>query len=1153
MAHKSKRSKNRRSNNSIVSQPQEAVETGHRIVLTRGDELIAVGDARRSFQQELERAVSGQVSISDYTAAKAFAASATAHACIEKRAAFTSSIPLKVVDANGNDVSNSPLSYFLSSASIVQGLALRSSLIWGRTYLRKRRNQAGWPTGLEWVNPIQVREIADSNGNVESYDITPITAWGMGAHERVPANEVIYWQMFDTDPMGNGMSKFEAAWRSVSVEQGIATHAAAFFVNSAQPDGFLTFDIPLSDAQLKEARDAWRKEFKGSKNAHKTSVMPGGARWNPVTVSPKDLAMGELDDKQAKKICAVIDVDPTMVGLEPTTDPLGASSTYQAVEVAHIRNVTLPFMRMYLLQALNDQWAHTDFDRPDYTLIVDEANIAAFNDANLLRADTAANLSQASVSDFDESRSWLGLPARGADYIKRDPTHPGKLFLDGASPLNEYRRMVGLPPLMGGDVLLIGGQLVPLTRLMEVSNKQANTIGQFAMSPFGAMPFTKPNDGLPKPEPAISVTKPEPLALPEPGGSTRGSSQGAPEAYAILSLSNNPWLMAYQSVLRQNMPDWDGIRWTPPSEFHISLVYSKLISDAQLQRVIGSIEGRVPWELELKTLPLSSFEGDGQTKPLIIPVELNEELRTLQYMLAQKVKATGAPLSEFSDPEAYKPHITLAYITFDVDIPTIDLTETLIARDIVFSRGTHQTVELVPLLNPMLPGGKMGNPEPMPGGEIKPAVGIPIEELTAALTDPSRRGAVPLSLSLSFAENAFVRYCRRALSESLTGQGINAAWVSEDEWRMTLAQSARWTPAAASALIRAANFRDTRPLDFKTSGFVRQGDSIYLKLDGDAAAMRQSARLDLEGADLSPDDLAGDGILICTAAGDYTLPEAESYPLVGNTVVLSKGGDRLHTWTLQGSSPARSKELQSWELVIRRKGRDHAFEPDVLRASDVAAFVTDTLAAGVEIDDVFELAAAMLRGQYTWRAYPETRTDFIRELMDLFKAGQANEINRRNFAARLRALLRRFGLLAFHDGLAEAGQDRESLSMDELKTFRAWQDEQSGYVTNLGQEIFREGISELEAANKVYMWTDVSLGRIKVLGVIAGGDPMMRRVLGQVESGHCPECARLADQVHKASEWHKRDLLIGSSKCSCKQGCHCSFEVTDQDEQGDWL
>ena len=1081
--------------NRLRRQSSLAVEPSHAVYYTRGDNLLSPGEYRRSFESDLQRAMSGSVSVSDDTAANAYGISATANACTEKRATMTAGIPAKVVDAQGDDLEDTELSYFVSNAAYTFAMCARSALIYGRVYLRKRYNGEGYPTGLEYIDPMRVREMPDQDGTLSAYGIRQIAYWGMGAEEEVPAKEVIYFQMFDPDPSGNGLSKFEAAFRSLSVEGGIATHAAAFFLNRAAIDGMLTFDRALTDAERKQAEETWR-QFKGAKNAHRTAVMPGGATWTAITAPPKDLAMGELDDKQVKKICAVFEVDPTLIGLEATSDPLGASSTFEAVEIAHIRNVAIPFLTMYVLPALNDQWARTDFSQP-LTLAIDEANIAAYADANLLKADTAVSLSDAVILDYNESRELLGQPER-ADYIKRNPKDASILWADGAIEMNEYRWLMGLPKVAGGDVRIISGQLVPTSRLIEVANKMADSIGQ-AQSPFGSF-----SSGYTEP---VSISKPDvptPPELPAPVASepVRAVSEG----YAILSLANDGQIKQLQDEIKSQLSSSNGIEWTPPEEFHITLVYADPIDDRQLQRVIGAIENNPPSQMKLDVVALSSFDGDGTVKPLILEIKLSDELKALQTELAVRVKATGAKLSEYSEPNAYKPHITLAYVPSDMSNPELPSEIIVTPSEVIFSRDDYKPIETI--------------------------------ELVPSIPVAASRSAQPLELALTFAGNAFIRYCRRALSEALTAQGVDAQWVSEDDWRLTLARADQWTPAAASNIIKASNYADTRPLDFTTDGFRMDGNTVYLTITGDLTGLQRSAGLDFEGANLKPLDADFSGVELCRLDGAPDLPKAEVYPLVGATVALLKGSDPLHSWTLSGVSAARSKELANWRSVAA-KGKD--FAPDVLRGSDVAAFIADTLEAGVDVDDVFEMARDMERGLLTWRAYPETRDMFVSEVTTILFAGQSNDLDRRNFSARMRTLIRKAGLQAFRDGFNAGGVDPESFDADQLAAFRRWQDETSGYITHLGAEMFKgEGLTEAQIEPRASLWANKSLTSVYYLGLnFAAADKPFTWKLGGTKD-HCATCLSNHGQTKTMKQWMEAGLPqshaldCGGWNCLCK-------------------
>lgn len=263
-------------------------------------------------------------------------------------------------------------------------------------------------------------------------------------------------------------------------------------------------------------------------------------------------------------------------------------------------------------------------------------------------------------------------------------------------------------------------------------------------------------------------------------------------------------------------------------------------------------------------------------------------------------------------------------------------------------------------------------------------------------------------------------------------------------------------------------------------------------------------------------------------------------------------------------------ELRAWERKALKNWKA-PFEPLHLKGF-VGSFVQELIAESAgDVDGIkaaFTQARDLLADNAKWsderlniayetlrsfKAYSDTREQFIDEMVKVIGAGQADETTRRKFAGEMRAALRRYGLLAFRDGMEEVGYSPESLSQKELKRFRDWQDEQSGYVTNLGAEVFKVGITENEVALRARMWANNSLQAIRLQGVTAGkGTQRLMWRLGEVEN-HCPDCLVLDGQVHTADEWDAKGIRPGNGRTVCKQGCDCHMELTDADVKGAWL
>lgn len=926
---------------------QSATSAGkYRVLYTSGDELLTPAAYRSTFEQMLERSFQGRVSVNDSALAKAIAVSATAYAAVEYTANVTAGIPLSVQSPDGDELTMTPLDYFAKQGSSTVHDIVFSLLVWGRCYLLKQYNRAGFPTGLKWLNPQDVRERTDNaTGQVLYYEV-----FNGFKRENVEPGKIVYISMFDVRGDGNGLSKLEVAWRAVGIEQGLSTYAAAFFVNSARPDGMLTFDNPLTDTQFEEAKRQWQ-QFKGSGNAHKTAVMPGGARWTPIQSAPADLSMSELRQEERKDIAAVFGVDLTLIGLEGVADPLSANSTYSSKEINHLRNTVLPRLRMTILPALNEQWAHADFyPRDHYTFVVEDNDIPALADANLARSETVISLTDSGVVDFAEGRDVLGYAPR-KNYMLRKPDDALALFSTGGITLNELRMFTGVKgddaqyndP--NGEVVLINGQLYPVSRLLEIATKNADMIGTPPPSAFGGF--------------------------------------GAP---------------------------------TPPS----------LPSDPQ-----------------------------------------------------PPTPALPAPLSPQDAPESQ---------------PATD------------------------------------------GGAI-----------------PTQRAAAPMELAVSLSGHQFVTYARRVLSEHLTEQGVtNVSWVSPDEWRLTLARVDGQAPAAAARLLRAADYDDGRKVDVSAQGYAYVDGAIYLRVEENDAltALRKSAAMDMQPFGNVASDV--NGVLLCRVAEpvDVDSVPAERYPLVLAGVSVVYGGDVRHTWALRGADTAQLRELKNWRMVAQRTPkRALTFVVDTLRDHPAIVFTRDALEAGVDVDEVFDTAEAILRGDIVWRSYATTSANFVEAMRELFTQAYDETISRRAFAAQLRARLRRFGLQAFIDGLSDGRERPESLSPDELTIFRVWERETSDYITNVGESLYKGSGTDMMAVDtRAEMWARKSLNDVYYAGLRFAQPAKMATWKYTPEKDHCDDCAGRNNQTRTIDEWGKvgyptdRRLSCGGWQCGC-------FLVDEQGER----
>lgn len=146
-----------------------------------------------------------------------------------------------------------------------------------------------------------------------------------------------------------------------------------------------------------------------------------------------------------------------------------------------------------------------------------------------------------------------------------------------------------------------------------------------------------------------------------------------PKAYVIIPFFNNEKLTALQDYLKQRFAggkSYEYIQWQDPATFHVTLCYHSDIEDAELEQAV--IKGFQQFEITAHRENHNGidvfFTEDGRA--LYANIAESEELRALQAAVYAAFPEIG--LSTFSNPDEWIPHITMAYLPDDFEIPPSD-------------------------------------------------------------------------------------------------------------------------------------------------------------------------------------------------------------------------------------------------------------------------------------------------------------------------------------------------------------------------------------------------------------------------------------------------------------------------------------------------
>lgn len=236
-------------------------------------------------------------------------------------------------------------------------------------------------------------------------------------------------------------------------------------------------------------------------------------------------------------------------------------------------------------------------------------------------------------------------------------------------------------------------------------------------------------------------------------------------------------------------------------------------------------------------------------------------------------------------------------------------------------------------------------------------------------------------------------------------------------------------------------------------------------------------------------------------------------------------------------------ELDAWE---RKATKGNALKSFVTEHTDkpMEAFIRaelEAIGAGAEkalVRAVFDDARYALGDWSAVKGYEDIAAGFSDAVAGLIGGANDGDAGRPEFAGGMRSALRRYGLQAYRAGMQAGGYDPESFSRSDLDTFRNWQAKQSGYVTGIGGQLYKDDQTP-NPDDRSDMWQRKSLNSIYFEGLnVAAPDLPMTWNLGATEQ-HCPSCAGNAGQTKSVAEWMAQGLPqsdaldCGGFKCDC--------------------
>lgn len=223
-----------------------------------------------------------------------------------------------------------------------------------------------------------------------------------------------------TGASNQGRSKLKSIRREIEQYIAIATNNLALLDNGMRPSG--TIETPegesLTDEQFESLREQVVNFYSGGANAGNVLILENGLKFNPVSVSIKDMDFPELTRKTTITIFNRYKVPLPLVTPENMT-----LANMETAKLSLYDNAVLP-MSARLFREI------TNFMRPRFDVDKDEVIVADMDQISALQ-------------------------------IRRNQELKLKSELDVLTT-DEMREEIGRDPVKGGDVVYISNSLVPI-------------------------------------------------------------------------------------------------------------------------------------------------------------------------------------------------------------------------------------------------------------------------------------------------------------------------------------------------------------------------------------------------------------------------------------------------------------------------------------------------------------------------------------------------------------------------------------------------------------------------------------------------------------------------------------------------------------------
>jgi len=309
-------------------------------------------------------------------------------------------------------------------------------LLWGNGYAQVIRNGKGEVTALYPLLPSRMTVDRDERGQLfYRYQRGSDEKSASGKKAKTETVILLPSDVLHIPGLGFdglvGYSPIAMSKNAIGLAIAAEEYGSKFFANGAAPAGVL--ETPTLIKDISKLRDSWNEVYGGSRNAGKIAILEQGVTFKPISMSPQDSQLLETRKYQLDEIARIFRIPPHMIGdLE--------KSSFNNIE-----QEALEFVK-YTLGPWVCRWEQS-LSRALLNPTEKSQMFIRFNVDGLLRGDYKSRMEGYAIG---RQNGWMS-----------------------ANDIRELENQDLIPAEAGGDLLLVNGNMLPLSMAGAYASNQA--------------------------------------------------------------------------------------------------------------------------------------------------------------------------------------------------------------------------------------------------------------------------------------------------------------------------------------------------------------------------------------------------------------------------------------------------------------------------------------------------------------------------------------------------------------------------------------------------------------------------------------------------------------------------------------------------------